>query len=70
MVIRQKIPKNAKESQPEELSVIIQRIYDLNEKYILDLSAVDGMLRRFNLIKNENRNYAFQKKIRRGFQRP
>ena len=52
---------------PEELSIIIQRIYDLNEKYILELSGVDGMLRRFNLIKNENRNYAFQKKIRSGF---
>ncbi|HMG89320.1 MAG TPA: hypothetical protein VK589_04650 [Chryseolinea sp.] len=51
----------------EELSVIIQRIYDLNEKYIFDLSAVDGMLRRFNLIKNNNRNYEFAKKIRRGF---
>ena len=55
------------EINAEELSVIIQRIYDLNEKFILDLSAVDGMLRRFNLIKNSNRNYEFGKKIRRGF---
>ena len=52
---------------PEELSIIIQRIYDLNEKFILDLSTVDGMLRRFNLVKNSNRNYDFSKKIRRGF---
>jgi hypothetical protein len=52
---------------PEELSIIIQRIYDLNEKFILELSAVDGMLRRFNLIKNNNRNYEFSKKIRKGF---
>jgi hypothetical protein len=52
---------------PEELSIIIQRIYDLNEKYILELSTVDGMLRRFNLIKNNNRNYDFKKKITNGF---
>ncbi|HEY5747157.1 MAG TPA: hypothetical protein VIU12_13835 [Chryseolinea sp.] len=51
----------------EELSIIIQRIYDLNEKYILELSAVDGLLRRFNLIKNNNRNYEFDQKIKKGF---
>lgn len=56
-----------KKITPEELSIIIQRIYDLNEKYILDLSTVDGVLRRFNLIKNDNRNYAFAKKIKKGF---
>ena len=65
--LREGDPEEQKGITPEELSIIIQRIYDLNEKYILELSAVDGMLRRFNLIKNENRNYAFQKKIRDGF---
>ena len=51
----------------EELSTIIQRIYDLNEKYILDLSTVDGLLRTFNQIKNEKRNKRFDKKIKAGF---
>lgn len=52
---------------PEDLSNIIQRIYDLNEKYIFNLSAVEGMLRRLNDIKNEKRNARFMKKIQAGF---
>jgi hypothetical protein len=52
---------------PDELSTIIQRIYDLNEKTILEISAVEGALRTFNQIKNSNRNSAFDLKIKRGF---
>lgn len=51
----------------EELSIIIQRIYDLNERYILELSTVDGLLRTLNNIKNKKRNARFDKKIKRGF---
>jgi hypothetical protein len=51
----------------EDLSTIIQRIYDLNEKYILTLSKVDGLLRTLDDIKNKRRNKLFTKKIRGGF---
>ncbi len=51
----------------EDLSDIIQRIYDLNEKYILELSAVEGVLRKLNEIKNSKRNARFKKKIHGGF---
>lgn len=51
----------------EDLSNIIQRIYDLNEKYILNLSTVEGMLRKLNDIKNSKRNSRFLKKIEKGF---
>lgn len=50
-----------------DLSDIIQRIYDLNEKYILELSAVEGILRRLNDIKNARRNRQFLKKIKNEF---
>jgi hypothetical protein len=50
-----------------DLSDIIQRIYDLNEKYILQLSAVEGLLRRLNDIKNARRNRQFLKKIKKEF---
>jgi len=50
-----------------DLSDIIQRIYDLNEKYILNLSAVEGLMRRLNDLKNGRRNARFFKKIKRGF---
>src|SRR5687767_1468649 len=51
----------------EDLSNILQRIYDLNEKYILQLSAVEGILRRLNDIKNTRRNKKFLAKIKAGF---
>jgi len=51
----------------DDLSDIIQRIYDLNEKYILKLSAVDGLLRKLNDIKNEWRNDRFKKEIKHKF---
>lgn len=51
------------------LSDIIQRIYDLNEKFILELSAVDGLLRKLNDLKNAKRNKRFKKKIVNGFRK-
>jgi hypothetical protein len=53
-----------------DLSNIIQQIYDLNEKYILELSAVDGALRKMNDIKNSRRNRHFLKRMRKGFRDP
>ncbi len=50
-----------------DLSCIIQRIYDLNESYILKISAVNGMLEKLNVIKNKRRNNRFFNKIRTGF---
>jgi len=51
----------------EDLSDIIQRIYDLNEKYILKISAVEGMLRTLNAVKNNRRNKRFIRKIQQRF---
>jgi hypothetical protein len=51
----------------EELSDIIQRIYDLNEKNILKISAVEGVLRTLNTIKNNRRNKRFIRKIQSRF---
>jgi len=53
-----------------ELSIIIQRIYDLNERYILEISNVDGFLRYLNNYKNRTRNRYFTRKIKRGFRQP
>lgn len=54
----------------DELSYIIQQIYDLNERYILELSTVDGVLRTLNQIKNKKRNRRFDRKIKNGFRKP
>ena len=51
----------------DDLSDIIQRIYDLNEKYILELSAVEGYLHKMNELKNAQRNKRFYKKIKNEF---
>ncbi|HSU26972.1 MAG TPA: hypothetical protein VLJ68_01215 [Chitinophagaceae bacterium] len=51
----------------EDLSNIIQRIYDLNEKYILKLSTIEGAIRKFDDIKNAKRNKHFTGKIMSGF---
>jgi len=48
----------------DDLSDIIQHIYDLNEKYILELSRVEGLLRKLDDIKNRRRNKFFIKKIK------
>lgn len=50
-----------------ELSMIIQKIYDLNETYILKISAVNGMLEKLNVLKNARRNGRFFHKIKQGF---
>lgn len=55
------------EADADDLSYIIQKIYDLNETYILKLAAVEDLLVKFNRIKNEQRNAKFFKKIRSGF---
>jgi hypothetical protein len=51
----------------EDLSDIIQHIYDLNEKNILELSALDGILRKLDDLKNKGRNRRFMHKIKREF---
>ncbi len=51
----------------EDLSNIIQRIYDLNEKYILKLSTIEGAIRKFDDIKNAKRNKHFMGKIKSEF---
>ena len=50
-----------------DLSNIIQKIYDLNETYILKLAAVETMVEKLNVKKNAQRNQLFFKKIRSGF---
>lgn len=51
----------------EDLSCIIQHIYDLNEKSILEIAMLDGILKKLDAIKNNRRNKAFEKKIKAGF---
>jgi len=53
-----------------DLSVIIQRIYDLNEKYILQLSVLDSTLRKLDDLKNSQRNKRFYEKIKNRFRDP
>ena len=47
----------------EDLSNILQRIYDLNESYIYSLAAVETMVEKLNKFKNSQRNQVFFKKI-------
>jgi hypothetical protein len=51
----------------DELSDIIQRIYDLNEKYIQRLSMVEGALHKLNELKNSQRNRVFRKRMKQEF---
>lgn len=51
----------------DDLSVILQRIYDLNVTHIMRLSAVEGALDRMNRVKNRKRNEKFLRSIRNGF---
>lgn len=51
----------------DDLSVIIQRIYDLNETHILKIAAVEGVVDKMNRIKNRNRNERFVRKMKKGF---
>ena len=56
-----------KDVDADDLSYIIQKIYDLNETYIFKLAALESILEKLNKIKNAQRNKAFFKKIRDGF---
>jgi hypothetical protein len=51
----------------EDLSSIIQRIYDLNETYIYKLAEVETTVEKLNKVKNSQRNKIFFSKIRKGF---
>ena len=51
----------------DDLSLIIQKIYDLNETYIHKLATVEKMIEKMNQLKNAQRNQLFFKKIRKGF---
>jgi len=51
----------------DDLSYIIQKIYDLNETYIFKLAALESVLEKLNNIKNTQRNKLYFKKIRKGF---
>jgi hypothetical protein len=51
----------------DDLSYIIQKVYDLNETSILKLAAIETQIAKFNAIKNSQRNQLFFKKIRSGF---
>lgn len=53
-----------------DLSWIIQRIYDLNESTILQLASLEKLLVRMNTIKNTQRNQRFFRKIRGRFRQP
>ena len=54
----------------DDLSVIIQRIYDLNESTILKIATIDTSIRKINEIKNKQRNTRFIKKINNDFRNP
>ena len=51
----------------DDLSLIIQKIYDLNETYIHKLATVEKMIEKMNQVKNAQRNQVFFKKIRKRF---
>lgn len=51
----------------EDLSVILQHIYDLNEKTILEIAALGGVMKIVDEYKNKRRNKAFISKIKAGF---
>ncbi len=53
----------------DDLSYIIQKIYDLNESYIFKLATLERMLEKLNNIKNAQRNLVFFKKIKKGFRK-
>ncbi|HEV2480896.1 MAG TPA: hypothetical protein VGS79_14570 [Puia sp.] len=50
-----------------DLADILQRIYDLNERDILSLAALTGLMALFDNNKNNRRNARFTKKIQKGF---
>jgi len=53
----------------KDLAIIIQRIYDLNEKQVLDVAALDSVMAFADGIKNSRRNAIFTNKINHDFRK-
>lgn len=51
----------------QDLSIIIQRIYDLNQQQVGRIAALDAVLGRVDAIKNARRNADFMSQIKKGF---
>lgn len=66
-ILRSELTELREMVNADDLSFILQKIYDLNETYILKLAAVETMVEKLNKIKNAQRNDVFYKKIRKGF---
>src|SRR5258706_1072830 len=66
-ILHEELAALRNEIDADDLSFIIQKIYDLNETYIFKLAALETMLEKLNAIKNAQRNEIFFKKIRIGF---
>ncbi|MFI5128583.1 MAG: hypothetical protein ACHQFX_01270 [Chitinophagales bacterium] len=66
-ILHEELAALRKDIDADDLSFIIQKIYDLNETYIFKLAALESMLEKLNAIKNAQRNQVFSKKIREGF---
>lgn len=50
----------------DDLAYLIQHIYDLNERSILDMAALTGAMRLFDNSKNNRRNSLFTQKMKTG----
>lgn len=57
------------ETDEDDLALIIQKIYDLNETQVIKFASQDRLLARADRIKNDQRNEMFFKKIQRGFRK-
>lgn len=68
-ILREELVELRDKVNADDLSNILQRIYDLNETYIFKLAAVETMVEKLNKIKNSQRNQVFFKKIRGGFRK-
>jgi hypothetical protein len=66
-ILHSELVRLRKKINADDLSLIIQKIYDLNETYILKLATVEKMVEKLNRIKNAQRNQLFFQKIRKGF---
>lgn len=51
----------------EDLSYIIEKIYDLNEVQVIKFATIDRLVSKVDLIKNAQRNSKFYAKIKKGF---
>ncbi len=57
----------SKRINEDDLACIIQHIYDLNENAILQISLLEGMLKKMDDLKNARRNQVFISKIKNRF---